>query len=137
MRKRGITFLLLLIMSVPAFAEQYCVVVNTQCSVEKVSPIQLRRIFMKQHNFLGKEKAVPINLLANNSVRVLFEQSVLKMHRERLNEYWVKAHFLGIPPPLTQVSFESVKLFVQNVPGAIGYIPKEMVDKNIKVVHEF
>ncbi|MCW9025743.1 MAG: hypothetical protein OQJ77_00370 [Thiovulaceae bacterium] len=66
-----------------------------------------------------------------------FEKSILQMSREKLNSFWTKQHFHGISPPLTQSSTNSVKLFVKNVDGAMGYLPKNLIDDSIKVIYEF
>ena len=91
---------------------------------------------MKRHT-IGNQKIIPLNLLGQEASRIAFENEILKMDRNRLNTYWVKQHFQGITPPITQPSHESIKAFVQNVEGAIGYIPSSQVDSNVKVIYEF
>ena len=59
------------------------------------------------------------------------------MSRDKLGAYWVKQHFAGISPPITQASYEALKLFIINVPGAIGYLPSDMVDEKVHVLYEF
>jgi len=80
---------------------------------------------------------IPVNLVGQDELRSKFESSVLGMDRNRLNAYWIKQHFQGVTPPLTQPSVESIKVFVQNVEGAIGYVPSSMVDNTVKAVYEF
>ena len=118
-------------------AKPNCVIVNNQCDVQNINKQFIQKIFMKKLYFIGKQKAVPVNLLATDELRIAFETNVLGLRRERVNQYWVKRHFLGESPPLTQASPASVKLFVKNVDCAIGYIPKSMVDNSVKVLYEF
>ncbi|MBN2782374.1 MAG: hypothetical protein JXQ66_03955 [Campylobacterales bacterium] len=59
------------------------------------------------------------------------------MDREQLNTFWTKQHFQGVTPPITQSSLNSLKHFIQNVEGAIGYMPKEEIDDSFKVLYEF
>lgn len=92
---------------------------------------------MLKRHFIGDQKVIPVNLVGQDNSRITFENQILKMDRESLNTYWVKQHYQGVSPPITQPSSESVKLFVQNVEGAIGYIPTSMVDSAVKVIYEF
>jgi predicted ATP-grasp superfamily ATP-dependent carboligase len=66
-----------------------------------------------------------------------FETLVLQMNRSDVQRYWTENHFQGVSPPTTQASFQSIKKFVENVDGAVGYIPVALVDKTLRVVHEF
>lgn len=91
---------------------------------------------LKRHS-VGDEKVIPVNVLGHDEVRSVFETRVLEMDRGRLNAYWIKQHFQGITPPLTQPSFESIKAFIENVEGSVGYLPSSMVDGKIKVIYEF
>ena len=118
-------------------AAEYGVITNPQSGIDRIDARQLRDLFFQKRHFIGTQKVIPVNLLAQNRARIAFESKVLKMDRETLNSYWIKQHFQGIIPPVTQSSFASVKLFVRNVEGAIGYIPLEMVDKDVKVLYEF
>lgn len=80
---------------------------------------------------------IPLNLVGQEASRIAFETAVLNMDREQLNTYWIKQHFRGVTPPITQPSHESIKAFVQNVEGSIGYVPSSMVDNSLKVLYEF
>jgi ABC-type phosphate transport system substrate-binding protein len=113
------------------------VVVNKKNTIEKVSKKQLKNIFLKKQHYIGEQKVIAINISANMPLRMYFEKSILGMDRDRLNSFWTKQHFQGVSPPSTQSSTNSVKLFVQNVDGAIAYLPKSLVDDNLKVVYEF
>lgn len=70
-------------------------------------------------------------------IRISFEKNILKMNREELNGFWTKQHFQGVTPPATQSSHNSIKMFVKNVKGAIGYLPLNLIDEETKVLHEF
>ncbi|MDD3770996.1 MAG: hypothetical protein PHV10_10340 [Sulfuricurvum sp.] len=116
---------------------EYVVVVSKKSSFGALSVSQIRDVFLQKRRSLGEQKTIPINVLGHDEVRAAFESRVLGMDRNRLNAYWVKQHFQGVTPPLTQPSFESVKAFVENVEGAIGYLPGSMVDAKVKAVYEF
>lgn len=125
-----------LLISVLSGAE-YSVVVSKKSPLGVLTQSQVRDLFLQKRHSIGDLKMVPLNVLGHDDVRSAFESRVLEMDRNRLNSYWIKQHFQGITPPLTQSSFESIKAFVENVEGSIGYIPSQMVDTRVKVVYEF
>jgi hypothetical protein len=92
---------------------------------------------LQKRHTVGDQQIIPLNLVGQDPSRIAFENTVIGMERDRLNAYWVKQHFQGNSPPITQSSHESIKAFVQNVEGAIGYIPSSMVDNSVKVLYEF
>jgi len=129
-------FFISLIVGVLHSAE-YAVVVKVDSPVNKISPNELRNFYLRRQNFIDNQKVIPINTLANNEGRLKFEQRVLKMQRSKLNKFWIKQHFKGITPPSTVASFKAALLFVNNVEGAIAYIPINMVDQTVKVIYEY
>ena len=128
---------LLLIFVSTIFATQYSVIISKKTDIDSLTAQQIRDIFLQKRHSLGNQKIIPLNLVGQEPSRIAFESDVLGMGRDRLNAYWVKQHFQGITPPITQPSHESIKAFVQNVEGSIGYIPSSMVDTSVKVIYEF
>lgn len=128
---------LLLIFSTALYASSYVVVVNKNSTITSLSSKEIRDIYLMKRYHIGSQKVVPVNSASSISLRVLFEENVLEMSRERLNAFWVKQHFQGIKPPLTQSSLEAMKLFIKNVDEAIGYLPKEMLDADMRAIYEF
>lgn len=118
-------------------AADYSVVISKKTPFPALSSQQIRDIYLQKRHSVGDKNAIAVNILGHDDVREIFETKVLGMDRNRLSTYWIKQHFQGVTPPLTQPSFESVKTFVLNVEGAIGYLPSEMVDSQLKVVYEF
>ncbi len=127
----------LLIFSFTMFASDYAVITSSKNSIDRLSSKQLKDIFMMKLHYIDDVKVIPINASASASIRQIFEKNVLKIDRQRLNNYWIKQHFQGISPPVTQSSAQSVKMFIKNVNGTIGYIPAEMVDSDVRVLYEF
>ena len=128
---------LLLLSSLSLLASEYAVVTSSKSAVNQLSAKQVKDIFMMKLHYIDDIKVIPVNTSASIEIRQLFEKSVLKVDRQRLNNYWIKQHFQGISPPVTQSSTASMKMFVKNVNGAIGYIPKELLDPDLKVLYEF
>ncbi len=118
-------------------AAEYSIIISKKIALTEISAQQIRDIYLMKRHTVGNQKIIPLNLLGQDASRIAFENEILKMDRNRLNAYWVKQHFQGITPPITQPSHESIKAFVQNVEGSIGYIPSYMVDSTVKVLYEF
>ncbi len=119
------------------FGAQYSVIISKKSPISAITIEQVRDIYLEKRHTLGDQKIIPLNLVGQDPSRIAFENTVIGMDRDRLNAYWVKQHFQGNSPPITQPSHESIKAFVQNVEGAIGYIPSSMADNSIKVIYEF
>jgi ABC-type phosphate transport system substrate-binding protein len=127
----------LTLLTISLHAGEYAVVVNKKNTIGEISKKQLKNIFLKRQFFIGNQKVIAINVSANMPLRIYFEKNILGMSRERLNSFWTSQHFHGVSPPSTQSSTNSVKIFVKNVDGAMGYLPKSLVDDSLKVVYEF
>lgn len=131
------SIILILLFSMSLFCAEFAVVVNGNSAIPKLSKKQIKDIFIMKRNFIGEQKLVPVNLSATSEIRDEFEKKVLKIGREKLNNYWIKQHFQGIRPPVVQASSNSMKLFVKNVNGAIGYLPLSLIDSDLRIVFEF
>ena len=119
------------------YGGEYVVIVNASSPIEKLTAPQIKKIFLKRKRYWQELPLSPVNLPPQNSVRMTFESQVLHMEREGLNRYWVKQHYKGRRPPYVFQSPRSVLRFVQKVKGAVGYVPKELADKRVKVVYGF
>lgn len=133
----GAKLVILFLLAFSLHASSYVVVVNKKSSIESLSSKEIRDIYLMKRYHIGSQKVLPVNAASSVSLRLFFEESVLEMNREKLNAFWVKKHFQGIKPPLTQSSLEAMKLFIKNVDEAIGYLPKEMVDSDMRTIYEF
>lgn len=134
---RSLVVLLSLLLPVSAYTADYAVVMANGSSIEAMDAGKIRDIFLKKRSFEGENRVVPVNPIGSDPVRIEFEMQILNMGREEINRYWVSNHFQGISPPTTQASLQSIKRFIETVEGAIGYLPIEMVDANLKIIHEF
>ncbi len=130
-------FLFLLILAWKLFGSEYVLVSASNAAFNHLSQKQVRDIFMMKVHYVNGIKVIPINISASAPIRQVFEKNVLKIDRQRLNDYWIKEHFQGISPPLTQQSLGSIKMFLKNVEGAVGYIPTDMLDADLRVLYEF
>jgi len=129
--------LLALLLPLSAFSADYAVVISSASNIDSMDAAKIRDIFLKKRSFEGSNRVVPVNPIGNDPVRIEFELQILNMGREEINRYWVNNHFQGVSPPTTQASLQSIKRFIETVDGAIGYLPIDMVDTNLKIIHEF
>lgn len=129
--------ILIFLLSSGLYASSYAVVVNKSSKLKNLSLKEIRDVYFMKRHFIKGEKLVPVNIASNASLRLIFEEKVLKMNRRNLNAFWVKQHFQGVKPPLTQSSLKSMRLFIKNVDEAIGYLPIEMVESDMRVLYEF
>ena len=127
----------LLLLTVSLLSAEYAVVVDKKSGISKISLKQIKDIFIMKRHFIDSIKIVPVNMPSTSKLRTEFEKKVLKINREKLNRHWTKQHFQGISPPVIQSSNNSMKLFIKNVNGAIGYIPVSSIDSDLKVLYEF
>ena len=135
MYKKILLFILFTL--IPLEASQYAIVVNKESSITNLTRKQVKDLFLMKRHFVDDIKIIPVNVTSTHDLRKVFEINILKIKEERLNKYWIKKHFQGISPPITQSSDNSMKLFIKNVNGAIGYIPLSKLDKDLKVLYEF
>jgi len=130
-------FFLLICFTTSVIGSDYSVIASKNISFSTLTSQQIRDIYLQKRHTVGDQIIIPVNLLGQDELRIAFESSVLGMNRNQLSAYWSKQHFQGIKPPITQPSFESINIFIQNVEGAIGYIPSTMVNSKTKVIYEF
>lgn len=128
---------LVLALAMSLLSANYAVVVDAKSAIKHLSQKQIKDIFVMKRNFVEGKKVVPANMPSTSQMRERFEKVVLKTDREKLNSYWIKQHFHGVRPPVVQSSESSMKLFVKNVNGAVGYLPISSVDSGLRVLFEF
>ncbi len=77
---------------------------------------------------------LPINLPPGNALREDFARSVLRTDDESLATFWNREYFQGVMPPLVLQSPAAVRAYVAATPGAIGYLPSDLVDESVAIV---
>jgi ABC-type phosphate transport system substrate-binding protein len=114
----------------------FVVIVNTGNPVKSLTPVELRRIFMKQSRMWPHGEAiVPVDWDSTHYLRSVFSRDALDRTVREMQEYWVQQSMTqGLTPPSTQRSARAVLRFVASVPGAISYVPPSEVDDTVRVV---
>jgi ABC-type phosphate transport system substrate-binding protein len=117
-------------------AEDFIVVVHKDTEITALTKIELRSIYLKKRRFLNGLKLVAINLPPRNILRQGFEKEILDMSVNELEKYWMRQHYKGYRPPYRVKSTQSALLFIKKVKGAIGYIPRSLLDKDVKIIYQ-
>jgi len=76
-----------------------------------------------------------VNAILGNPVRGQFLQAYLNQDEDKYTAYWTVRRYIGkgVPPSELQTSADVIK-FVQDNPGAIGYIDEADVKPGINVL---
>ncbi len=127
--------LLLLFFSNNIRADEIFVVIGKTSSVEKLTLKQLENIYRRK-TLIGEdgERWNPINLSANNPLRIAFAQKIFQQPPEVMEAYWNAQYFQGIMPPYVVNSVEAMLRFVEDTPGTIGYLLPCQVDDRVRVI---
>ena len=116
-------------------ADEYALISNK--NIVPLSKNQIKAIYLKKLTIINGQAIIPINLDARDPLRQKFNQNFLHMNFQRLKSYWTQEHYLGRRPPLSLKSQKSVKKFIKNVNGSIGYINMKNIDKNITILYRW
>ena len=116
--------------------EQVVVIANRHTAVDKVEPDQATQIFLKQIQTWPDGKAItPIDIKEGSPLRAEFYSKITGRSTGQLRAYWARQAFTGMGfPPKQVASSEEVAKFVQNTPGAVGYVSKQQADAQVKVL---
>ena len=114
-------------------ADEYVVISNK--NAHNLSTKQIKAIYLKKLIIVNDVSMVPVNLDSGDELRDKFEQEILGMNSSQLKKYWTQQHYLGHRPPISLKSQESVKRFIKNVDGSVGYLETSNLDDNIKTLY--
>jgi ABC-type phosphate transport system substrate-binding protein len=117
-------------------SNELVVIVNRQNATTVVSKEFVRQAFLKQVTRWQDDESIrPADLFAKSATRRQFSEQVLGRSVEAVKSYWQQRVFSGrdIPPP--EFATESAVVeYVQQHPGAIGYVSKGVELSTTKVV---
>jgi len=109
-------------------AEPIAVVMSSNTRQRSLSSDKLRRVFLALptddddgHRF------VPINLAQSSNVRERFDRNVLSMSPSEIARYWIDQRLRGNKPPRSASSLDLCRRAVQELSGAISYLPLSQV----------
>ena len=84
---------------------------------------------------IGMQSVTPLNLSAGNPLREKFLKDCLEQTEEQYTGYWLVRRYVGkgAPPPELS-SVDEVLRYVQDNPGAMGYVPLSRLPRNANVI---
>jgi ABC-type phosphate transport system substrate-binding protein len=135
--KLGVMLFSILLLTGALSAQQpgYKVVVNADNPVSSLNKKEVSNLFLKKvTKWSNDQDVLPVDLLDTSSVRDKFSRDIHGRKVSSIKAYWQKQIFSGrkIPPP-EKKSQREVLEFVQNNPGAVGYISVSTSESNFKV----
>jgi len=135
MKKNYLVSLFLLLCSCLVNAE-LAVIVHPD-NGNTVSQDQLKRIFLgKLKNFEDGSRALVFNQKAETSIRVVFDEKIIKRTPSQMKAYWAKEVFSGkASAPIELASDAEVIDAVKSTPGAIGYIDINSPRDGLRVIY--
>lgn len=98
---------------------------NRQVTVDTLRDLYLRR----QRVWPDGERAMPVNLPADDPLRLAFSRRVLGRRPADLEPYWLRLYREGVQPPLVLQTSHAVCAYVAVEPAAIGYVAPDHVDQ--------
>lgn len=107
-----------------AAGEPLAIVTSTNSHQRNLSSDKLRRIFLAlPTDDDDGTRFVPINLAQGTGAREHFDRSVLNMSPAEAARYWIDQRLRGSKPPRSAGSLDVCRRAVQELPGAISYLP--------------
>jgi ABC-type phosphate transport system substrate-binding protein len=117
-------------LSVPAIAagDPIAVVVSPSSRQRGLTSDKLRRIFLALPTDSDDgRRFIPINLAPTSGSRARFDRTVLAMTPEDVARYWIDQRLRGNKPPRSAATVDICRGAVQELPGAIAYLPLSQV----------
>ncbi|PCK31031.1 hypothetical protein [Pseudoalteromonas piscicida] len=133
-------FTLTILTSYPLSASaDIAVIVNKDNPVESISQRQLIDMYMGKYvAFPNGEMAITYDYEKSHPLRSPFFLALTGRNESQINAYWSRIKFSGkVSPPQYFSSPSAILENIVNTPNAIGYIPKELVTGDVKVIYHF
>jgi hypothetical protein len=109
--------------------EWIAIVVGAGSPIRQVTVDTLRELYLRrQRLWPNGERAMPVNLPADDPLRVAFSRRVLGRRPADLEPYWLRMYREGVQPPLVLQTSKAVCAYVAADAAAIGYVQPDAVD---------
>jgi ABC-type phosphate transport system substrate-binding protein len=138
MRRLGTLILCCLFAWPPLAHADLVLVANPQSGIERLTRDEVVNIFMGRYRMLSSGiTAEPIDLADDSGLRMRFYRALVNKSLAEINAYWARLVFSGkTRPPRVLDSPEAALQAVNANPGALAYLERSQIDKNVKVVFE-
>ena len=112
--------------------ELIAIVVGAGSPIRQVTVDTLREIYLcRQRLWPNGTRAMPVNLPADDPLRVAFSRRVLGRRPADLEPYWLRMYREGVQPPLVLQTSRAVCAYVAADGAAIGYVRPDAVDAKL------
>jgi len=119
-------------------AQIFAVIVNKSNPVNSLSKDEVSKLFLKKTTqWDDGQNVMPVDLAVSSSTRKVFSETLLGKTASAVKSYWQQQAFSGRGKPPAQRDDENAVLkYVQDNPGAIGYISPDadFTTYNVKIV---
>jgi len=130
-----ITLILLLGRTFFAMAADYILVVHRENPVQRLSPQEVRDIFLGKKSKWGNDAPITLVMNTNEEIHEQFTRTILQKSPIQLSVYWKKILYSGVGMlPLAVKDDEAAKSYVGFHKNAISYITEDALDKQVKKV---
>ncbi len=120
------------LLSGTAYCDEVSVIANKNIKLDSIQLTDLQRLYLGRVTEIDNQKVQPIDFARDSETRRSYYTKILKRTPEQMERYWARAVFTGTAtPPKTVASEEEMKKTV-GAESAIGYIPCNPADGNIK-----
>jgi len=120
-----------------AYTKDIAVIVNKENTTSEVSYRELEKIFKQEKQFWENGGKIYIIMPESKSLqKEVILKKIYKMSEQELKRFWLAKIFKGEITSFPKVlsSNESIKLFVREIPDAIGLIEVEFNDDTVKAL---
>ncbi len=137
MQRLAVIFIFMLVAVLPKWVQaEVLLIAQAQVSADSVSRNEVRIIFLMRRLQWPDGSAVKVFVLDDdNELHKSFCKQYMQVYPRRLRKAWERQIYSGTGQAPTHV--ESVQEMLQRVgstPGAIGYLPENMINDSVKVL---
>ena len=121
-----------------AAAADYVVIVNPNSGIERLGREEVINIFLgRQRKLPSGITALPVDLAVPSAHKEQFYSALVNKKLPEINSYWARLMFSGQgSPPRQAESTDEVLEIVSSSKGAIGYIDRKNLNKQVKAVFD-
>lgn len=120
----------------PEAAPRIAVITHVENTTPTLTRTELARMFRKkQTEWPDGERCIPIDQMGGSDIRSEFGRIVLEESPDEWKRYWIQQTMTGnARPPIAVENSETIKKYVQKLPGAVAYIYESDVDDTVRVL---
>jgi ABC-type phosphate transport system substrate-binding protein len=111
------------------------IVVIGNSNVPKMDMVTIQKIYTGKFISVAGINITPIGAKPGTAARNRFLQDFLNQDEEKYTAYWTVRRYIGKGAPPAELSnAEDVIRYVQNTPGAVGYIDEAELKQGLNII---